>query len=312
MAYQRYEPGEYRPQFGSFSFFPPVIKYLIIANLGVFLFANLISGGVLTIAGEPLSRYFAEYMFLWPLGEGFLPWQLISYMFIHLDFWHIFMNMLMLWMFGMEVENTWGSKKFLLFFIACGIAGGLSNLLIAPLFSSPGATIGASGGVYGVLVAFAMLFPNRYVYIYFFLPLKAKYLITGLIAIEVFYGVTGSREGVAHMAHLGGAILGAIWVLLDSRGTIDVMLRRVSSRGRTTDRYSSAGNDRMYQATVHPITPPSRTSSTSNTEFERYQHLIDEILDKIGKQGYSALTEEEKRLLLDASKRIHPDKGQNG
>jgi hypothetical protein len=232
----------------------------------------------------------------------------VTYLFLHGNFMHLFMNMLMLWMFGMEVENTWGSKKFLAFYFACGIAAGISNLLVAPIFTDPAPTIGASGAIYAVLVAFAMLFPDRYVYFYFFIPVKAKYLMIFLIALEVFYGVTGSTDGIAHMAHLGGAVLGGIWVFLDSRGKIDHLLGRIltrSSRRETSIRSPRGVQEAQFYEM--PQTPQPRRSS-GDADFDRNQKVIDEILDKISKSGYAGLTEEEKRILLDASKNIHPDR----
>lgn len=309
MSYSRYEPGEYRPQFGGFSFFPPVIKALLLTNVVAFILQIMIEGGPFTVGELSLSDWFILQFYLWPVGSGFEVWQLVTYMFLHGGIWHIFFNMLMLWMFGMEVEHTWGSQKFLVFYIACGLAAGLANLLVAPAFTSTGPTIGASGSVYGVLVAFAMMFPNRYIYLYFLLPIKAKYLITFFIALELFNGITGTMDGVAHMAHLGGAVLGAIWVLLDSRGVIDRLFWRIQSNIPSRDkRFSSRGDPAVKDATFYEIHSSSPDSS-QNSASSQYQKVIDEILDKISKNGYSALTEDEKRLLLDASRRIHPDKG---
>jgi len=305
----RYAPGEYRPQFGGFSFFPPVLKYMILINVGAFLVQNIFEGGVFTYGGMPIADWFAVHFYLWPLGSGaFHVWQVVTYMFLHGGFWHLFFNMLMLWMFGMEVENTWGSQKFLIFYFACGLAAGLANLLIAPLFATPGPTIGASGSVYGVLVAFAMMFPNRYVYIYFLLPVKAKYLITFFIALEVYNGMAGSIDGVAHIAHLGGAVLAAIWVILDNRGSIDSMIGLIQTRGSSRTKMQSSWTSTTREADFYDINTTAQ-DKTSDPEFTYYQKQIDDILDKISKQGYSGLTEEEKRLLLDASKKIHPDKG---
>jgi membrane associated rhomboid family serine protease len=309
MAFPQNDRGDYRPQFGGFSFFPPVIKYMILANVAAFFLKSMLAGGFLTVGGESMGGWFEKTFYLCPIGEGFRPWQLVSYMFLHGDFYHIFFNMLMLWMFGMGVENTWGTSKFLAFYFACGIAAGLSNLFIAPMFIEPARTIGASGSVYGVLVAFAMLFPNRYVFIYFLLPVKAKYLVTIFVGLELFYGITGSSEGIAHMAHLGGAVLAAVWVILDSRGVIDRWFSKLSSSRRAPSIHrmpppQSSIRDAVYS---EPKTPPAQTPR--NEEFERYQKVIDEILDKIGRTGYSSLTEDEKRILLEASKKIHPDKG---
>ena len=157
-----YQQNEYRPRLGGFSFFPPVIKNILLITVGMFVVQLFVESGI-EFNGRPLYYYFVEYLYLQPIGHGFMPWQLVTYMFLHGGFGHIFWNMLLLWMFGMELENTWGSKKFLTMYLGAGIAAGLANLFIAPLFSSVGPTIGASGGVYAVLVAFAMMFPDRYV-----------------------------------------------------------------------------------------------------------------------------------------------------
>ena len=315
-----YNPGrdqsEYRPQFGGFRFFPPVIKYMIIINVVMYFLQNMLTTSMFTVAGKPLDEFFIRMTYLFPLGEGFKIWQLGTYMFLHGGFMHIFFNMLMLWMFGMEVENTWGSQRFLLFYFVCGISAGLSNIFIAPLFAYPAPTIGASGAVYGVLVAFAMMFPDRYIYMYFLLPIKAKYLIPFFLALEVFNGVTGTSDGVAHMAHLGGALVGAIWVILQARGVIDKIMPsgRIRSGTITGSGLRSSWSQPTKEATFYEMKPDPAPKHTGDPEFDRYQKVIDEILDKISRSGYAGLTEEEKRILLDASKRIHPDrdKGMNG
>lgn len=298
----RQSGSDYRPQFGRFSFFPPVIKNLIIINISVFIFQWMFIGSGLTYAGVDIGYWFARLLYLYPLGEGFQIWQLVTYMFLHGNLMHIFFNMLMLWMFGMEVENLWGSRKFLVFYFAAGITAALANLFIAPLFTTTGPTVGASGGVYGVLVAFAMMFPNRYIFLYFFVPIRAKYLITFFVLLEIFNGVFGTRDGIAHIAHLGGAVVGAIWVLMESRGMIDSMFKSISSR--TPKSTPKQPIPKSKEARFYEIKP------TKTEKPDASQRIIDDILDKISVSGYSSLTEEEKRILLDASKRLHPDKGQ--
>ena len=163
------------------------------------------------LGGKPLGYLLNRWFAFNPLGEGynFQIWQLITYQFMHGSFTHIFFNMFALWMFGMEIENIWGSKKFLYFYLICGIAAGLAQLFISPLFSIPAVTIGASGAIFGVMIAFAMLFPDRYIFLYFLIPIKAKYLIGFLFVLEIFWiGDAGSN--VAHLAHLGGALAGFI------------------------------------------------------------------------------------------------------
>ena len=133
------------------------------------------------------------------------------------------MNMFALWMFGMELENIWGSQKFMAYYLMCGVGAGLANLLIAPLFAAINVpTIGASGAVYGVLVAFGMLFPDRPIYLYFLFPIKAKYFVAIYMVIEVLS--VGSNTGVAHFAHLGGGLIGFIYLML-TKNNINSLFR---------------------------------------------------------------------------------------
>ena len=153
-----------------------------------------------------------------------------------------------------------------------------------------------------------MLFPNRHVYIYFLLPVKAKYLITFFILLELYNGVTASSSGIAHVAHLGGAVVGAIWIMLDARGLIDRWIGKLDSRlSSRKSRSSSIGTTR--EAMFYDIKSAQKPEKPE-TEFDASQKMIDDILDKISVSGYAGLTEEEKLLLLDASSRIHPDKTQ--
>lgn len=203
--------------FGGFSFLPPIIKQLLMVNGAVF-FLQFIAKNIV-IGNMLLDDWLVKWFGLIPLGFSnatFMPWQLVTYQFMHADFMHILFNMFMLWMFGMEIENLWGSKKFLTYYLLCGIGAGLFQLLIAPIFGTGGGpTIGASGAVYGIMLAFAMNFPNRYIYIYFLLPVKAKYLIAILMVFE-FMSV-GDMSFVAHLAHIGGAVTGLAFILFDQK-----------------------------------------------------------------------------------------------
>ncbi len=188
----------------------PVIKNLLIINVVVFLAQN-----VFEQTGMPLEEYGA----LWGTGTGnFKIWQLITYMFMHHDFFHILYNMFGLYMFGIELEERWGPKRFLQFYLICGVAAGLIQLLAA----NNGVTIGASGAVMGVLAAFAYLFPNRPIYLLLIpIPIPAKYLISGLILMDLWDGIKNSAGGgdqIAHFAHLGGALVGVIIVIIWNRG----------------------------------------------------------------------------------------------
>jgi membrane associated rhomboid family serine protease len=198
-----------------FSNLPPVTKALLIANGVAFLLQSLL--------GNPT---FAPFM-LWPLGDGgvdpyastqtFLPWQLVSYSFLHGGFAHLAFNMLALVMFGAPLEYTWGNRRFATYYFTCVIGAGLCQLAVGAWTISQGGhavpTIGASGGVFGLLLAYGMLFPNQRVMLLIPpIPMKARTLVIVYGAIELLLGVTGAQASVAHFAHLGGMLFG--WLLI--------------------------------------------------------------------------------------------------
>lgn len=192
--------AQYSPQ--RFRMLPTVVKNLLIINLIVFLATMVLEKyGYLMIT---------NMLALNPIGSGrFRIWQLVTYMFMHANFEHIFFNMFALWMFGYVIENYWGSRRFLFYYLVCGVGAGLCNLLV-PGWSI---TVGASGAVYGILLAFGMMFPEERIYLYFLVPIKAKWFVIGYAVLELFAGVTGTAAGVAHFAHLGGMIFGFLLIL---------------------------------------------------------------------------------------------------
>ena len=231
---------QYRPT--GFRVLPPVVKNILIINVLFFLG---------TIAAEQafqidVSRYLAMH---YPGSELFRPHQLVSYMFMHGSFSHILFNMFAVWMFGNALENVWGPKRFLTFYMITGIGAGLIQILVTyiqvvnvesqmapqliemvrneglsiymegknyvdPLAGKLNillntATVGASGSVFGLLLGFGMLFPNALIYLYFAIPVKAKYFVMGYGALELFSGISNNpNDNVAHFAHLGGMIFG--------------------------------------------------------------------------------------------------------
>lgn len=297
--------GYYRPMgFGGFSVFPPVIKNLLIINVVFFLLRLL--GESLIVAGELLDTWIIAYLGLIPPGIpgiSFYPWQLITYQFLHADFWHLFFNMLMLWMFGLELENMWGSKKFLIYYLMCGIGGALLQLLSPP--NAP--TIGASGAVFGVMVAFAMSFPDRYIYVYFLVPVKAKYLIGFLIVIEFLSVGSASMSFIAHLVHIGGALTGFLFILFDRHRSINIenILKSFKKPKETHEfksrqqPYRSPFNKQrdVQDAEFYDI------NNSKRDELKVDQDEIDRILDKISQSGYKNLTDREKRVLFEASKK---------
>lgn len=284
---------------GGFSLFPPVIKMLLITNIGLFILQIFLSS--YTINEIPLEHYIIKYFALIPLGYGFRIWQLITYMFLHADFTHVFFNMFALWMFGVELEQVLGSKKFTLFYFACGIGGGLAHLLFGPTFSHPAPTIGASGAVYGVLLAFGVLFPDRLIFLYFLIPIKAKYFVAMYILLEIF--AVGSNDLVAHLAHLGGALTGYIFLLFETRRLPFQGLFRPRRRYGRFNRYEDY--DDIEEAKFYDINTGRPIDDNFIDDGDIItQEKIDAILDKISKSGYQSLTAEEKRILFEASKHL--------
>ena len=148
-----------------------------------------------------------------PEGAGFMPWQLLTYGFLHANLNHIFFNMLALLMFGAPLEYTWGTQRFLTYYIVCVVGAGLTYLAWAAVMQIPDPVIGASGGVFGLLLAYGMLFPKQRVMLLFPpIPMDARTLVIGYGVIELLLGVTGVASGVAHFAHLGGMLFG--WFLI--------------------------------------------------------------------------------------------------
>jgi membrane associated rhomboid family serine protease len=218
----------------SFQTIPPVIKNLIIVNALVFFAQQIFGNGPF----DPINNLFALHDIR---SEFFRPHQIITHMFMHGGWTHILFNMFALWMFGSILENLWGSKRFLVFYLSCGLGaaflhlgslyvemandvarlnqmslGGVSDArtyydLLAKV-NAP--TVGASGAVFGCLAAFGYLFPNSLIYLYFFIPIKAKWFVIMYAALELWLGVNNSAgDNVAHWAHLGGALVGFLLVL---------------------------------------------------------------------------------------------------
>lgn len=208
-----------------FRVLPPVVKHLLIINALLFL-----ATFTLNRFNIDLSDYLGLHFFL---ASDFMPYQLLTYMFMHANFEHIFFNMFALWMFGNTLENIWGSKRFLLFYIVCGLGAALCQEVVQFIdfeirtdwrglavlndgmreVLNTWNTVGASGAVYGLLLAFGMLFPNSRIYLYFLFPIKAKWFVIGYAVIELLSGFFSSGN-VAHFAHLGGMLFGLILILI--------------------------------------------------------------------------------------------------
>lgn len=187
---------------------PLVTRNILIINALIYLAQYLLHKNGLYII--------EEYGALFPIGSDyFMPHQIITYMFLHGSLGHVFFNMFAVFMFGRTLEMVWGPKKFLVYYMLTGIGAGLTQLLVCYLTGSEYPTLGASGAVFGVLVAFGMLFPNSELFIIPFpFPIKAKWLVIGYGAIELYLGVADrAGDNVAHFAHLGGLVVGFLILL---------------------------------------------------------------------------------------------------
>ncbi len=180
---------------------PPVTQALLFANAGVFCIQLLVGFG------------FEGAFALWPLNGGFLPWQVVTYAFLHGSFGHLFFNMLGLWMFGGELERVWGPKRFVNFYAASVLAAAAAQLVVTLFAANPYPTVGASGGLFGLLLAYAVMFPNRTIMpLIPPIPMKARTFVMIYGGLELLFGVTGTASGIAHFAHLGGMLGG--WLMI--------------------------------------------------------------------------------------------------
>jgi membrane associated rhomboid family serine protease len=190
----------------------PMVRNLLIINVAIFV-VSIVSQQ----AGDAIERYGALYF---PGSERFFVTQFITYMFLHSrqGFFHILFNMFGLYMFGTAVERVWGWKRFLNYYLACGLGAAVVYVLTMYLPIEANVNkemvkmVGASGAIYGLLAAFGFLYPNNKVYVYFVIPMKAKYFVALLIAVDLLFGFSGADSGVAHFAHVGGAATGLIYL----------------------------------------------------------------------------------------------------
>ena len=192
--------------------FPPVIKNLLFINGLFFLVTEFLFHDKFFIAGAEEDGLKAVFG-LWPINsDNFRPYQLFTHMFTHADIGHIFFNMFNLWMFGRILESVWGPKKFLTFYLICGIGAAAAHLAVQYFTGGYSYAIGASGAVMGVMAGFAYLFPNtELMFIFLPIPIKAKWVVLMMVAYDLFGGL-GRGDGIAHWAHLGGAAAGFVLV----------------------------------------------------------------------------------------------------
>lgn len=250
--------------------FSGAVRALIIINIAVFFIQLLFRGEINSMFGlVPLLVVKKYYI-----------WQLFTYMFLHGGFFHLFFNMFVLWMFGSELESIWGRNEFLKYYFITGIGAGIVYVIAKHNSIIP--TIGASGAIYGLLLAFGLTFPNRYVYLYFFLPIKAKFLVLIFGVIEFIAAFSGSRDNIAHIAHLGGLLVGFLY------------LRFLKGKAR-----------RWRRLIFVEKKEKDIDVEIDDTDFE---DKVNDVLRKLSKVGLNGLTPYEKNILEEARKKYKGSK----
>lgn len=294
--------------------FTPVIKILLIVNV-VFFAIECIAGYMFQSVGG--GDWFSAFNALYPINDpNFHVYEYLTYMFIHADFWHLFFNMWQLMIFGCAVEQVYGPKRMTIYYLLCGVGSAVAHQACAALgIIPPSLVVGASGAIYGVMIAAAFNFPDAKLFIIPFpFPIKLKWLVLGFCAYDLYSGLM-TMDGVAHFAHLGGAVMGAVillvWKILDAKtGGSNDYWQSSSSYGSYDKGSGSSVVDKVKG--VFTRKPKMTVVNNPNNRQADYEYNeqkkarneeIDRILDKIRQSGFENLTEEEKRTLFDASKR---------
>ena len=255
----------FRPQY-----FTEAIKILISINVLLFIFRYI-----------SIDRYDLAQIFGLSSGDVWpMIWQPVTYMFIHGDFFHVFMNMFVLWMFGSEMESIWGSREFIKYYFITGIGSGIIWLLLN-ISNSYSVLIGASGAIYGILLAYGLMFPNRKVLIYFLFPIKVKYFVILLGAVAFISSIGDSGSNISHLTHLSGMLIGFIY--LRSNTYLPRLLLLINSMlAEIKNKREEKKQARNFAAKKH----------------------IDKLLDKINDVGYDGLNEKEKKDLYNHSRHL--------
>jgi membrane associated rhomboid family serine protease len=255
------------------------LTWLLIANAAVFLVQVLLRPYVFSATGIELERVLGLVP-AWVWKRLFL-WQLVTYLFLHGGAFHLLFNLFTLWMFGRELEGLWGQKEFLKYYFLCGIGAGILTVLLS--FNSTVPTIGASGAIFGVLLAYGLAFPDRQVFLWFIFPIKAKHLIWLFAGLELLASFSYTSDGIGHFAHLGGMLFGFLYL----------------RRGRILTRLSATKKPSFRVIEAKPKRPG-------------LEQEVDRILEKISKLGVESLTPEERATLDEASTAFGSDRKGKG
>lgn len=271
---------------------PAVTRALLILNVAAFLFAKMAFGEV-PIYGEPMLKLNYILGLHYFTSPDFHIYQIVTYMFMHGGWEHLFFNMFALWMFGCVVEKAWGTQRYLVYYLTCGIGAGLiqelAQFMMYGLSPAIGLTVGASGAIYGILLAFGMTWPENKIFIFPIpVPIKAKWFVCIYAAIELFSALATSGDGVAHVAHLGGMLFGFL------------LIRHWKGGGQFGMRFQMPKMPEFKKKKDKNQATDERNKDWKyNQQQMSREEIIDKILDKVRRNGYESLTAEEKRILFE-------------
>lgn len=273
---------------------PTVIRTIIAISSAVFILQAVF--GVISVGGQSLNQYIIQYLAFDPNFFTAItqPWRFVTYIFLHGSGFHILFNMLWLWWMGRSVEESIGPRSFTVLFLGSGIGGAFFHIALSFLYGA-NFVIGASGAVFGVMVAFAYMFPRVPIMLLFLPPIEARFVVAGLIALDVLF--IGSGDGVARLVHLGGAGVGYLLIKAHYEGkdlsSVVRPLERIwnEQAAKSKSKKRRKKNESMYSVSDVEIVEESDSSE------------LDAILEKISKKGYDGLTKEEKKKLFELSKK---------
>ena len=295
----------------------PAVQWLIAANVGVY-FLQLTLFGPNPVFGA-LGLDPASFPASW--------WTIATYMFVHAGLWHLAFNMLSLWMFGPRIENLWGARGFMYFYLWCGVGGSIAHLL----FEGNAGLVGASAAIMGVLLAYALRWPDEEVYVFGVIPIKTRWLVVWLALINLAMGISSTKggSGIGWFAHLGGLAFGWVYLRVSAFGGLDNFRRWVSpvpeepedgmravprSRPRRDRGDRGEGIDEVVAKSNAVAARPARSAiipRASADSPKQSAERLDLVLDKISKHGIESLTTEEVRLLEDMSRKLRKDQEQS-
>jgi rhomboid family protein len=266
----------------------PWVKRLIGINLVVYLVMAMVPG----------AGHLAVYLMLVPTLVLQRPWTLVTYMFVHAGLWHILFNMIGLFFFGPPLESRWGSREFVKYYLLCGLGGAAFSFLFAP----HAAVVGASAAVFGVLLAFGMIWPDSPIYIWGILPIKAKWLLIGLVVLQLLSAVGPNSDGIAHFAHLGGFVVGFFYLKFFSSAETALSTQRVAGPSLAGRLRHLSTRARLKVVSGDGPAPPAANRPRRSLDDRRLDE-IDRVLDKISDKGMASLTADERKLLDEVSRR---------